>query len=117
MTYTFVLPILHNNQTSTNNSFRRHAPSKFCTPIKISDKLSQFLGIEKGTKMTCINVTREVNKYIRLNYLQDKENKFIINPDSKISLLFGLNIGDKLTHLNIQKYIGSHMIYDNSFLQ
>ena len=110
MSDTLVLPLSSNNQTQNliNNSCI--APSKFCKPTKISDKLSMFLGIEKGTEMSRVNVTREINKYIRLNNLQDKQNKFLINPDTKISNLFGLNNGDELTHLNIQKYIGSHLI-------
>ena len=111
MSDTLVLPLSHNNQIQNliNNSCI--APSKFCAPTKISDKISVFLGIEKGTKMSRVNVTREINKYIRLNNLQDKQNKFLINPDTTISILFGLNNGDELTHLNIQKYIGSHLIY------
>jgi chromatin remodeling complex protein RSC6 len=56
--------------------------------------------------MTRIDVTREINKYIRLNNLQDNQNKIIINPDTKILTLFGLNNGDELTYFNIQKYIG-----------
>ncbi len=103
MTDTIVLPL------SSNNSCI--AQSKFCMQTKISDKLSEFLGIEKGIKTTRVNVTREINKYIRLNNLQDKQNKFLINPDIKIANLFGLNNGDELTHLNIQKYIGFHIIY------
>jgi chromatin remodeling complex protein RSC6 len=68
-----------------------------------------FLGIEKGTEMSRVNVTREINKYIRLHNLQDKQNKIIINPDNNISILFGLNNGDELTYFNIQKYIGHHL--------
>ena len=111
MSDTLVLPLSSNNQAQIliNKSVR--APSKFCTPTKISDKLSVFLGIEKGTEISRVNVTREINKYIRLNNLQDKQNRTIINPDTKISTLFGLNNEDKLTHLNIQKYIGYHLIY------
>ena len=111
MSDTLVLPLSSNNQTQylINNACR--ARSKFCTPTKISDKLYVFLGIEKGTEISRVNVTREINKYIRLNNLQDKQNKFLINADTTISILFGLNNGDELTHLNIQKYIGSHLIY------
>jgi chromatin remodeling complex protein RSC6 len=111
MSDTLVLPLSSNNQTQNLINKSCIAPSKFCTPTKISDKISVFLGIEKGTKMSRVNVTREINKYIRLNNLQDKQNKTLINPDTKISILFGLNNGDELTHFNIQKYIGSHMIY------
>ena len=111
MSDTLVLPLSSNNHSQFLINKSCIAPSKFCTPTKISDKLSMFLGIEKGTEISRVNVTREINKYIRLNNLQDKQNKFLINPDTTISILFGLNNGDELTHLNIQKYIGSHLIY------
>jgi chromatin remodeling complex protein RSC6 len=110
MSDTLALPLSSNNQTQILRNNSCIARSKFCTPTKISDQLSAFLGIENGTEMSRVNVTREINKYIRLNNLQDKQNKFLINYDTKISILFGLNNGDELTHLNIQKYIGRHLM-------
>jgi chromatin remodeling complex protein RSC6 len=110
MSDTLALPLSSNNQTQILRNNSCIARSKFCTPTKISDQLSAFLGIEQGTEMSRVNVTREINKYIRLNNLQDKQNKFLINYDTKISILFGLNNGDELTHLNIQKYIGRHLM-------
>jgi chromatin remodeling complex protein RSC6 len=65
-----------------------------------------FLGKEKGTEMTRMDVSCEIYKYIGLNNLRDNQHKIIINPDNKISTLFGLNNGDELTYFNIQKYIG-----------
>lgn len=82
--------------------------SKFCSPYKISDELAEFLGKISGTEMSRVDVTREINKYIRLNNLQDSETKRNINPDTKLSTLFKLNNGDELTYLNIQKYITPH---------
>ena len=104
MSDTFVLPLSSNNQTQNlrNSSLR----GKFFIPTKISDRLSVFLGKEKGTEMTRMDVSREIYKYIGLNNLQDNKNKIIINPDTKISNLFWLNNGDELTYFNIQKYIG-----------
>lgn len=104
MSDTLVLPLSSNNQTQNlrNSSLR----GKFFIPTKISDRLSVFLGKEKGTEMTRMDVTREIYKYIGLNNLQDNKNKSIINPDTKISTLFGLNNDDELTYFNIQKYIG-----------
>ena len=98
------LPLSSNNQIQNliNSSLR----GRFFIPTKISDKLSVFLGKENGTEMTRMDVSREIYKYIGLNNLQDNKNKTIINPDTKISTLFGLNNGDKLTYFNIQKYIG-----------
>ena len=104
MSDTLVLPLSSNNQTQIlrNSSLR----GKFFIPTKISDRLSVFLGKENGTEMTRMDVTREIYKYIGLNNLQDNKNKTIINPDTKISTLFGLNNDDELTYFNIQKYIG-----------
>jgi chromatin remodeling complex protein RSC6 len=104
MSDTLVLPLSSNNQTP--NLRISSLRVKFFIPTKISDRLSVFLGKEKGTEMTRMDVTREIYKYIGLNNLQDNKNKIIINPDTKISTLFGLNNGDELTYLNIQKYIG-----------
>ena len=99
-----MLPLSSNNQTQNlRNSALR---GKFFIPTKISDRLSVFLGKENGTEMTRMDVTREIYKYIGLNNLQDSKNKTIINPDTKLSTLFGLNNGDQLTYFNIQKYIG-----------
>jgi len=82
--------------------------SKFCSPYKISNELAEFLGKTNGTEITRVDVTREINKYIRLNNLQDSEIKRNINPDTKLSTLFKLNNGDELTFFNIQKYITPH---------
>ena len=104
MSDTLLLPLSSNNQTQIlrNSSLR----GKFFIPTKISDRLSVFLGKEKGTEMTRMDVSCEIYKYIGLNNLRDNQNKIIINPDTKISTLFGLNNDDELTYFNIQKYIG-----------
>jgi chromatin remodeling complex protein RSC6 len=82
--------------------------SRFFSPSKISNELSEFLGKTSGTEMSRADVTREINKYIRLNNLQDSENKRIINPDTKLSTLFNLNNEDELTYWNIHRYITPH---------
>jgi chromatin remodeling complex protein RSC6 len=98
-----------NKQRQPLRTHSCRAPSKFLTPTKISDELAHFLGKEKGTMLTRSDVTREIQKYIRVNNLQDKENKPNINPDEKLSKLFKLNDGHKLTYFNIQSYITPHI--------
>jgi chromatin remodeling complex protein RSC6 len=99
----------HNRQRQPLREYSSRGPvSKFCTPSKISDELAEFLGKEKGTKMARTDVTREINKYIRINGLQDNENKRNINPDTKLSTLFKLKDGDELTYFNIQRHITHH---------
>ncbi len=85
------------------------ATSKFTTPIVISNSLATFLGLEKGTKMTRTEVTREINKYIRINNLQDYANGRAINPDVRLSTLLKLTQSDKLTYFNIQKFLTPHL--------
>jgi chromatin remodeling complex protein RSC6 len=88
--------------------------SKFTTPIIISNNLAEFLGLEKGTKMTRIEVTREINKYIRKNNLQDFEDRRKINPDAILTKLFKLNQTVQLTHFNIQRFITPHLDGSNN---
>lgn len=84
------------------------APSGFVKPTRISDELAKFLDKPSGTEMARTEVTRDVNKYIRTNNLQDKENGRKINPDSKLAALLKLKKTDELTYFNLQKYMSHH---------
>ena len=84
------------------------APSGFVKPTKISDELASFLGKDKGSEMARTEVTRDINKYIRTNNLQDKDNGRKINPDSKLAALLKLSKTDELTYFNLQRYMSPH---------
>ena len=84
------------------------APSLFITPKPISDELAIFLGKSIGTKMSRVDVSREINAYIRANNLQDKNNGRIINCDEKLRNLLKVKPTDELTYFNIQKYLAPH---------
>lgn len=84
------------------------APSGFVKPTKISDELASFLGKEKGSEMARTEVTRDINKYIRTNNLQDKDNGRKINPDTKLAALLKLKKTDELTYFNLQRYMSPH---------
>ena len=84
------------------------APSGFVKPTLISDELASFLGKTSGTEMARTEVTREINKYIRANALQDKENGRKINPDAALTSLLKIGSGDELTYFNLQRYMSPH---------
>ncbi len=84
------------------------APSGFVKPTKISSELASFLGKPKGTEMARTEVTREINKYIRANNLQDKSNGRVILADSKLRKLLKLKKDDELTYFNLQRYMSPH---------
>ena len=97
-------------QKLTNKKRRKgtRAPSGFVRPSLISDELAKFLGKPSGTEMARTDVTREINKYIRANNLQDKENGRKINPDQQLTQLLKIEDTIDLTYFNLQKYMGPH---------
>ena len=94
-----------------NNKKRKkatRAPSGFVKPAPISKELADFLGKPQGTEMARTDVTREINKYIRANDLQDKENGRKIIPDKALSALLKIEDDVNLTYFNLQRYMGPH---------
>ena len=102
---------LKNAQKASQKKKRKtgnRAPSGFVKPTLISNELAGFLGKPEGSEMARTEVTREINKYIRTNNLQDKENGRKINPDKKLTSLLKLKKGDELTYFNLQRYMSPH---------
>lgn len=94
-----------------NNKKKRkgtRAPSGFVKPSPISNELAEFLGKPQGCEMARTDVTREINKYIRANNLQDKENGRKINPDKQLCTLLKVEPDVNLTYFNLQRYMGPH---------
>ena len=84
------------------------APSGFVKPTLISPELASFLEKPTGSEMARTEVTRDINKYIRANNLQDKANGRKINPDAKLAALLKIGKTDELTYFNLQKYMSPH---------
>ena len=84
------------------------SPSGFVKPTLISEELASFLGKNVGTEMARTEVTREINAYIRLHNLQDKDNGRKINPDAGLTCLLKLKTDDELTYFNLQRYMSPH---------
>jgi chromatin remodeling complex protein RSC6 len=102
---------LKNAQKASQKKKRKvgnRAPSGFVKPTLISNELAGFLGKPEGSEMARTDVTREINKYIHTNNLQDKENGRKIIPDKKLTSLLKLKKGDELTYFNLQRYMSPH---------
>lgn len=83
-------------------------PSGFTKPAQISSELAAFLGKAEGTEMARTEVTKELQKYILSNKLQDPSNRRNINPDAKLRKLLGMKKSDSLTYFNLQKWMKPH---------
>jgi len=84
------------------------APSGFVKPTRISDELAVFLEKSSGSEMARTEVTRDINKYIRINKLQDETNGRKIIPDAKLTALLKLSKDDELTYFNLQRFMSPH---------
>lgn len=84
------------------------APSGFVIPTEISQELASFLKKPDGTEMKRTDVTKEINKYIRENKLQDPSNGRKILPDAKLRKLLRVPQNEELTYFNLQRYMSPH---------
>jgi len=94
------------NKGRRNNANRK--PSGFVKPTLISDELATFLGKEKGSMMARTEVSRELNVYINLHSLKNKDNGRIIHPDAKLTKLLNIGKDEELTYFNLQRYMKHH---------
>ena len=90
------------------------APSGFVKPTKISTELATFLDKPIGFEMARTEVTREINKYIRANNLQDSVNGRKINPNPALAKLLKIAPTDELTYFNLQRFMSPHFQKLNS---
>ena len=60
--------------------------------------------------MARTEVSREINKYIRINGLQDMNNGRKINPDENLRNLLNIGMDVELSYFNLQKYMKHHFI-------
>lgn len=84
--------------------------SGFVKPSVVSDDLLAFVGKEKGTMMSRVEVSKEITAYIEKNSLKDKENGRQINPDAKLTKLLQIGAGEVLTYFNLQRYLKIHFV-------
>lgn len=86
--------------------------SGFAKPMKLSKELCEFLGVSNDTLMARTDVTKEINKYVKANNLQNPENKRELILDSKLKTILTVPSDVTLTFFNLQKYMSHHYIKD-----
>jgi chromatin remodeling complex protein RSC6 len=98
-------------QKALNKPKKERKPCGFALPSDVSDDMCDFMGREKGTKISRIEITQFINDYIKKMNLEKPENKQMIVPDEKLWKILGESAKDqKLTHFTIQKFINIHFI-------
>ena len=84
-------------------------PSGFAMPTKVSEKLSNFMGLTEGQQVARTEVTKYIINYIKSNNLQNPDNNQSIIPDVKLKSLFDNHDGE-ITYFNIQKHMNKHFL-------
>jgi chromatin remodeling complex protein RSC6 len=97
-------------ESSKNKNRGSRKPSGFAVPTRITDELCMFMDRPIGTRVARTEVTRYIIGYIRENELQEKANKKVIAPDTKLHDLLDVKEGDELTYFNIQRYMNRHFV-------
>jgi chromatin remodeling complex protein RSC6 len=94
-----------------NKPKKERKPCGFALPADVSDEMCDFMGREKNTKISRIEITQFINEYIKKSGLEKADNKQMIIPDEKLWKILGDEAKDKkLTHFTIQKFINRHFI-------
>lgn len=82
-------------------------PSVFTKPQQITDALCVFLGKPKSTEMSRSDVTRGVMDYVKKNGLNNKQD---ILPDAALRKLLNVTETEKVTILNLQRFLKHHYV-------
>jgi len=109
----YISPHIIKSDNVVNSKPVGYEPSGFTKPSKISNELAEFLGKPIGTEISRTDVSSIINRYIRINKLQDAQNGRKINPDAKLRSILTLGENDELTYFNLSRYIKHHFIKEN----
>lgn len=93
---------------SDEEECEERTPSKIADPALISDELCDFLNVEHGTKMSRIDVIKEVNTYIKTHDLTNREEKGHIILDEKLRKLLSPPEGETVKFLTLFSYLKKH---------
>jgi len=93
------------SKTERKRANARTNPNGFAKPTKITDVLCNFLGVPSGTEVSRTDVTRKINQYIKEHNLNKPENKRIILPDEKLSVILGVKPAEEVSFFHLQRHL------------
>tara|TARA_B100001094_G_C18020731_1_gene714964 strand:+ start:327 stop:851 length:525 start_codon:yes stop_codon:yes gene_type:complete len=82
----------------------------FAKPMKMSQSLCEFLGVDPGTEMARTDVTKKITEYVKSKGLQNPENKRELILDDKLKTIIHNEDNTQVTFFNLQKYMSKHYI-------
>ena len=88
-------------------------PSGITMPTTISAELADFCGITPGTKIPRTEVTKILQKYVKMNNLEDPTNRRKIIPDKALAQLLSTQgdlVRGDLDYFSMQHYLAPHFI-------
>ena len=99
-------------QKQANKPKKERKACGFAVAVPVSDLMCEFMEVEKGSLIARTDITKKLNAYIKLNGLENPENRQQILPDERLWKILGdcQKDGVVITHFNIQKYINGHFI-------
>lgn len=98
------------NRKSASGEGSSHSNSVFLQPCRVSPALAGFCGVAADAMISRTDATRKIADYIRVNNLQNPENRREIRADATLTKLFSLTAEDKLNYFNLQRFIKPHFI-------
>jgi len=102
----------HQEDPTGERAKARSANNGFNKELDISDEFRGFLGLEKDTKLSRSQGTKQLTAYVNAQGLKDPNNGRIILLDDKLRNLLNPPEGTVVTFLNLQKYLSPHYLKD-----
>lgn len=90
----------------------KRSATGFALPVPISDDLSEFLGLAKGTMISRTEVLNNIHEYIKKHNLQLPTDRRKINLEleggERLQKLLGVATNQPLSYFNLQTYLKKH---------
>jgi len=97
--------------TTGEKKERDTSNSGFMKPIKVSEPMRQFLGLEQDQLTRRLDITKKLCEYIKTNDLQNPSDRRNILPDTTLKELLNIhNPDEQLTYYSIQQKLKDHVI-------